>query len=79
MRSTTRKRRLKREEREWRISDEAIDDGRIRVITVRGTQDLEDILLDVDIKGISPGEDLVNESKDLSTRLISFFGKRYRA
>ena len=58
-----------------RISSEDIDNGRIRVITVRGTQDLEDILLDIDIRGISPGEDLVYESKDLSTGLITLFGK----
>ena len=60
---------------DMRISDEAIEGGRIRIITVRGTQDLEDILLDIDIKGISPVHDLVNEERDLSTRLISFFGK----
>jgi hypothetical protein len=59
-----------------RISSEDIENGRIRVITVRGTQDLEDILLDIDIRGISPGEDLVNESKDLSTGLITLFGKK---
>ena len=59
-----------------RISHEDIDEGRIRVITVRGTQDLEDILWDIDIQGISPGDDLVNESKDLSTRLISLFGNK---
>ena len=58
-----------------RISDEKVDNGRIRVITVRGTKDLEDILWDMDIKGISPGDDLFNDSKVLSTSLIRLFRK----